>query len=214
MLLHFLIGNISPKGAPAPLTAPKKASPSTEEKDLLSAAINGSQRAYSLLVSRHRKMVFTIALNITANREEAEEALQDTFLKAFRYLPGYRGDSSFKTWLYRIARTTALDHLRRKRLHIISSDIPGSAFTHIPDSSNNSLQAILLEERSDRIKKAIGHLCSADQAALQLFYFHDQSIEEISTAMGWTSGNTKSRLSRARQRLSTVLGEAFRAEVG
>ena len=214
MFLQFLIGNISPKGVPAHLIPPPKETFLTEEKDLLSAAINGSQRAYSQLVRRHQKMVLSIAMDITGCLEEAEEAVQDTFLKAFRYLPGYRGDSSFKTWLYRVARTTALDHLRRKRIRTISPDAPGSPVMQIPEPDSNSLQALIRDEWAGSIKKAMGQLCEADEAALKLFYFHDQSIEQISMTMGWTAGNTKSRLSRARQRLRAVLGDTFQVEAG
>lgn len=187
--------------------------PATEERDLLSAATHGDQSAYSQLVRRHHKMVLSVALRIVHSREDAEEAVQDTFLKAFRYLPGYRGDSSFKTWLYRVARSTALDHLRRKRIRTISPDAPESPLMHMPDPAGNGLQTIIRDERADSIKKAMSQLSQADEVALKLFYFHEQSIEEISLTMGWTAGNTKSRLSRARQRLRAVMGETFQAEI-
>ncbi|MBK7935657.1 MAG: sigma-70 family RNA polymerase sigma factor [Lewinellaceae bacterium] len=127
MFLHFLIGSAAPQSRPPRLMPLRPATPATEERDLLSAATHGDQSAYSQLVRRHHKMVLSVALRIVHSREDAEEAVQDTFLKAFRYLPGYRGDSSFKTWLYRVARSTALDHLRRKRIRTISPDAPGVA---------------------------------------------------------------------------------------
>ena len=210
MFLQFLIGSVTPQTGSSRTISFQ---PVTEERALLSAAIQGEQSAYSQLVRRYQKMVLSIALEITGSREDAEEAVQDTFLKAFRYLPGYRGDSSFKTWLYRIARTTALDQLRRKRIQTVSPDIAGAPAMQIPEPGANSLQVMIRDERTDLIKKAMKQLVQADEAALKLFYFHDQSIEEISTTMGWTVSNTKSRLSRARQRLRIVLGETFRAEV-
>lgn len=211
MITLFLIGPALRKSAPA-IQFPAKTAAPKDEKDLLAAALAGNQHAYNALVKRYQKMVFAVAMDITGCREDAEEAVQDSFLKAFRYLPTYRGDSSFKTWLYRVARTTALDHQRRKRMITVSPDAPGSPVLQIPEPGSNSLQSMMRNERADSIRKAMGQLSSADEAALQLFYFHDQSIEEISMTMGWTASNTKSRLSRARQRLRAVLGEAFVAE--
>ena len=213
MLTQFLIGTRLRKTTEhTPALLPLKSAPPAEEQQLLSAVLSGDQQACNTLVRRYRKMVLNIALGITGSREDAEEAVQDTFVRAFRYLPAFRGDSSFKTWLYRVARTTALDHQRRKRMKIVSSDAPGSPVLQIPEPGSNSLQSMMRAERADSIRKAMGQLSSADEAALQLFYFHDQSIEEISMTMGWTASNTKSRLSRARQRLRAVLGEGFVAE--
>lgn len=212
MITLFLIGPAGRKSIPPTPSPVKTTLLPKDEKELLAEALKGNQVAYNVLVKRYRKMVFSIAMGITDCREDAEEATQDAFLKAFRYLPTYRGESSFKTWLYRVARTTALDYGRRKRIASVSHDAPGSPAMHIQEPGSNSLQVLMRNERTESIKKAMGMLSTADEAALQLFYFHDQSIEEISSTMGWTTSNTKSRLSRARQRLRAVLGDAFVAE--
>ncbi len=207
MLFHFLITSTLGKNH-APYVLPKRQPEALEtEKDIIDAVLAGNQQAFTLLFRRYEKMVFSIALSITRQNEDAEEVMQDTFLKACRYLPGWRADCSFKTWLFRIARTTSLDHLRRKRLDTVSLETPELAVWQLQEPAKNSLQNIMDDERVDRLKGAMKKLSAADEAALMLFYFHEQSIEEVSATMGWTSGNTKSRLCRARQRLKEVLVE-------
>ena len=212
MFIQFLIGGNIQKAAPARTTSSPRIS-GNDESLLLSAALRGEEHAFTSLVRRHHKMVFNLALDMAGSREDAEEIAQDAFVKAFRYLKSYRGESSFKTWLYRVARSAALDHLRRKRLDTVSLDAAGSPVMKMKDSAKNGLQITLSNEQSDLIKQAMHRLSAADETALQLFYFHDQSVEEISTTMGWTSSNTKSRLSRARQRLRSILTEQFAWEL-
>lgn len=199
------MGTALPKVALPSAISPRK-SASGEEEQLLTATLAGDQGAFATLMRRHRKMVLSVALNITGNREDAEEAVQDVFIKALRYLPTFRGDSNFGTWLYRIARTTALDQLRRQRFDSVSLDAPESPAFHLQDRSDNGLQRLMRDERARLVRSAMRRLSKEDETALQLFYFHEKSLEEISATTGWTITNAKSRLSRARKRLGAVLG--------
>ena len=192
--------------APWPLVSP-------EERRLLEAAAAGDQKASAVLVQRHRSAVYAIALRLTGNQSDAEEATQDAFLRAFRYLPNFRGESSFKTWLLRIAGRVAIDHLRRKRMATVSLDAPESPAARLPEKSPGGLQHLLHRERNDLLHKAMRDLSKEDASALQLFYFHEKSIQEITAVMGWTESNTKSRLSRARQRLKVVLMDKYAGEL-
>lgn len=210
----FLIQSAIPCHAPAsdaaqatwPLVSP-------EERRLLEAAAADDQRASAILVRRHRSAVFAIALRLTGNQSDAEEVTQDAFLRAFRYLPNFRGESSFKTWLLRITGRVAIDYLRRKRMATISLDAPESPATRIPEKGPTGLQHLLHSERNALLHKAMQNLSKEDASALQLFYFHEKSIQEITAVMGWTESNTKSRLSRARQRLKVVLMDKYAGEL-
>jgi len=206
MLTQFLISSTlqkTPQQHP-PFFPPQPVQ--TEEERLLTAATRGDQKAMAVLIKRHQKMVLSIALDVTGNRADAEEATQDTFVKAFRFLSNFRRESSFKTWLRRIARTTALNQLRVKGLPSVSLDAPESSPVYfLQENSDNALQLLMRNERARLVKTAIQRLSIEDATALRLFYFHEKSLEEISEATGWTINNAKSRLSRARQRLRAVL---------
>ena len=195
-----------PEPAPWPLV-------SNEERHLLEAAAAGDQKACAMLVQRHQKAVLAIARRLTGNQSDAEEVTQDAFLRAFRYLPNFRGESSFKTWLLRIAGRVAIDHLRRKRLETVSLDVPESPVSRLREKGASGLQHLLHSERNVLLNKAMKDLSKEDSMALQLFYFHEKSIIEITAVMGWTESNTKSRLSRARQRLRTVLMDKYAGEL-
>lgn len=186
---------------------------SPEEHHLLEAAAVGEPKACALLVRRYRSAVYAVALRLTGNSSDADEVTQDAFLRAFRYLPKFRGDSSFKTWLLRIAGRVAIDHLRRKRLATVSLDAPESPVAKLTEKSPSGLQHLMQSERSALLKKAMENLSKEDASALQLFYFQEKSIQEITVALGWTETNTKSRLSRARQRLRGVLLEKYANEL-
>lgn len=215
----FLVQSVlssSGNSALLPLNETQVAAPwplvGAEERCLLEATAAGDQTSYTILVRRYRNAVFAIALRLTANQSDAEEVTQDSFLRAFRYLANFRGESSFKTWLLRITGRVAIDHLRRKKLDTISLDVPESPVARLPEKSPSGLQHLLHDERHELLQKAMQDLSKEDASALQLFYFHEQSIQEITHVMGWTESNTKSRLSRARQRLRVVLMEKYAGE--
>ena len=92
------------------------------DKDIISAVLQGNKQAYAELVNRYQNFVFTICLRYTSNREDAEEIAQDIFVKAYRCLSDFRGDSKFSTWLYTIVNTSCITFLRKKRLQTHSLD--------------------------------------------------------------------------------------------
>ncbi len=216
----FLVQSIlSPSGNSALLPRTETQVPASwplvgpEERRLLEAAAAGEQTAYTILVRRYRSAVFAIAMRLTANQNDAEEVTQDSFLRAFRYFANFRGESSFKTWLLRITGRVAIDHLRRKKSDTVSLDAPESPVARMSEKSPSGLQHLLHDERSALLQTAMQNLSKEDASALQLFYFHEKSIQEITVVMGWTESNTKSRLSRARQRLRVVLTEKYAGEL-
>ena len=88
------------------------------DEALITQALLGQQQAYAQLVERYQHYVFTLAVRMVKNREEAAEVAQDSFLRAFQYLADFRGEAKFSTWLYRIVHSVALNHLRKRRLDV------------------------------------------------------------------------------------------------
>jgi RNA polymerase sigma-70 factor (ECF subfamily) len=172
-------------------------------------ALAGSEAAYTAIVNRYQRMVYSLANDITTNPEDAEEAVQDAFIKAFRYLGNWRGECRFSTWLYHVARTTAIDRRNRRRLNTVSLDDDsndyGTRLKRIADTTPGADEGLLNGERRTQIHEALALLMPPDRNVLILYYLKDQSLEEICQIMGWTMSNAKSRLSRARQRLRLLM---------
>ena len=206
--------NSAPILLSAPVSERLKTSNRDAEAALLRQAIAGNQSAYAALVRRYDRMVYGLALQMVGNREDALEITQDAFLKAFRFLSGYRGESRFSTWLYRIARTSAINYLRRAKRETVALDAPESPVRRMMSDAPDGYQSITVTERSDMLRRAFKMLLPDDSSVLTLFYLKEQSLEEICEIMGWTMSNAKSRLCRARQRLRVVLTENFADEFG
>jgi RNA polymerase sigma-70 factor (ECF subfamily) len=173
---------------------------------LVQQALAGSQLAYNALVSRYRRMVFSLAADLLRNPDDANEAAQDAFLKAFRYLQSWRGECRFSTWLYRVTRTVIFDYLRRnrsreRRFPTVSTE----HLTHHSDNTPTASDRLIRQEQQSEIAAALDLLLPGDRAVLTLFYLQEQSLEEICQIMNWQMSNAKSRLCRARQRLRAVL---------
>ena len=202
----------TPKDLSVPLEKRWNASSQKAETELIQQAISGSQAAYAALVRRYDRMVYSLAIQMLGNREDALEVTQDAFLKAFRFLASYRGESRFSTWLYRIARTSAINYLRRARRETIALDAQESPVRQMQSDMQNGADNLERSERSELLLRAFDRLIPEDGTVLRLFYLQEQRLEEICEIMGWTMSNAKSRLSRARQRLRNVLVEHFSDE--
>src|SRR4051812_33901941 len=92
----------------------------SNDTDVIALVLKGNQQAYSILVERYRNYVFTLVLRYIKSREDAEEVAQDVFIKAYRSLPDFRGQSKFSTWLYTVTTTTCISFLRKKRPEVHS----------------------------------------------------------------------------------------------
>jgi RNA polymerase sigma factor (sigma-70 family) len=183
------------------------------DEALIQQAIAGQQTAYAMLVKRYESYVFTLSLRFVKNREDAHEVAQDSFLRAFRYLPDFRGDAKFSTWLYKIVYTTALNRLRKNNPDIVSLD-DAERPVHLKNQNTPDVSTGL--ERSDRnkaLKKAIEMLSPDDAGVITLFYLYEHSLEQICEMMGLSMSNAKTKLCRARQRLKVIMEEYFSTEI-
>jgi RNA polymerase sigma factor (sigma-70 family) len=176
---------------------------SASESSLVPAAQSSGHRVYAELWGRHRGMIFRIVQRIVKNREDAEDVLQDTWIKAFLNISAFDGRSAFSTWVTRIAINSALMKLRKRRWHIeISLDDHGDTepcrFIEIAESSPDPEEDCIRRERQLRARRAIQRLSPNLRKVLELRMSMDGSIQEIASITGISATATKSRLLRAR----------------
>jgi len=183
------------------------------DNDLIVQVLRGNQQVFAELVKRYQNFVFTIILRYVENREDAEEISQDVFVKAYRSLADFRGDSKFSTWLYTITSTTCITHLRRKKQDVFSLD-QENVFARA-ENLNSGFTANEVEQKSkiNMVNSAIALLSPDDAQVITLFYKAEQSLDEIATIMGLETNTVKVRLHRARQRLREKMEKHFVAEL-
>ena len=183
------------------------------DNEVLSRVLQGDQQAYAEIVKRYQSFVFTIALRYVPGREDAEEISQDCFVKAYRSLSDFRGDSKFSTWLYTIVTTTCITFLRKKKLETQSLD--NEKVFEAADSVDSGFRANQVEQKSrvTMVNRAIALLSPDDAQIITLFYKGEQSLEEIGQILGIESNTVKVRLHRARQRLKEKMEKHFSAEM-
>jgi RNA polymerase sigma-70 factor (ECF subfamily) len=182
-----------------------------EDSDLVRKTLRGDLKAFGELVDRYKHMVFTLACRILRNREDAEEIAQDTFVKAFKSLDTFLGDSKFSTWLYKIAYYHSLDKLKKKKRAIdtVSIDLKTPAKLQV---MNEVLADLEQQDRSRLVKAAIDRLTEEDAVIITLFYFEDLSIREISEIVLLSPQNIKVRLYRGRKQLANLLNSSLHKE--
>ena len=174
--------------------------------------LQGNTAAYAHLVEQYQSYVFTITHRILSSREEAEEAAQDTFVKAFRRLKDYRHEAKFTTWLYPIARNTAIDY-KRKKTRITASIDEDERFFHVIDTdSKGQFAQLQAKQRAVYIEKLINQLPEEDAMLITLFYLKEQSIEEIAKISQLSTSNIKVKLFRLRKKLKKKLQKMLEGE--
>lgn len=183
------------------------------DEHLIEQARNGRQTAFGMLVKRYEQYAFTLALRFVKNREDAHEVAQDAFLRAFRYLPDFRGDAKFSTWLYKIVYSTSLNFLRKQNPDIQSIDDENRPLKLPDEGTPDPSQAMEKEDRNAALQQAIQLLSPDDGGIITLFYLYEHNLEEICQIMDMTMTNAKTKLCRARQRLKVIVEDRFSAEI-
>jgi len=186
-----------------------------DEPVLVAAAQAGDITAFETLVGRYERKILRLAQNITQNREDAEDVMQEAFLKAYEHLSGFQGNSRFYTWLVRIAVNQALMKLRKRRPNVVSIDeevntgedlIPREIEDWGPSPEDRYKQT----ELSDILSEVIGDLDPSFRIVFQLRDIEELSTEETAEALGLSVPAVKSRLLRARLKLRQKLNKYFR----
>lgn len=183
------------------------------DTEIISKVLQGEQAVFAQLVQRYQNFVFTLVLRFTDNREDAEEIAQDVFVKAYRSLADFRGESKFSTWLYTIVRTSCITFLRKKKLDITSIDNERTFLQLENRESGFKANTIEQKSRHAMVNEAIRLLSPDDSQVITLFYKGEQSLEEIGKIMGLDPNTVKVKLHRARQRLKEKMEKFFSHEV-
>lgn len=173
---------------------PEPAGPA--DATLVEGARRGDRQAFCLLVDRHRHHAYGLALRITRSPEDAEEAAQEAFVRAWLALSRFRGEASFGTWLHRIVARRALDHaLARRRRESLQTDV--DAARHVPAPGATGRDGILAR----RIECLTAQLSAPQHAVVALFYGEGQPVAEIAQMLEIPENTVKTHLRRARQAL-------------
>lgn len=175
-----------------------------DDQHYINLVIKGDTNAFAVLANQYKNMVFSLALKMVKNREEAEEVAQDAFIKVYKSLGKFKGDSKFSTWLYTITYNTCLDRLRKykREQHTVTVDEYIENQLALADNTLNSLED---NERKKIIQDCLLLLPGEDSFLLTLFYFEDQSVKEIAGIIGVNPNHVKIKLYRSRKRLAAVL---------
>jgi RNA polymerase sigma-70 factor (ECF subfamily) len=177
----------------------------------LEKILTGDTRAFSWLVDKYKDMVYTLCIRMLGSEVEAEEAAQDVFIKVFRSLKNYQGRSKFSTWIYRITYNHCISILRKKVKMI---DLVDEIHEDQVDvKALDALQDLKAEERSRYLQKALAELPETDALVITLYYYEDQSLEEIMEITGLTSSNVRVRLHRARLKIYAELSRQLKTEL-
>jgi len=181
------------------------------DNEIIKSVNCGNKHNYKLLVDRYKAKAFSLLFRMLKNKEEAEEVLQDSFIKAYFALPDFKYESKFSTWFYKIVYNSCLSHLsklkRRQELEYISIDYENE----FGKQDENIL--VNLEKTNLQLYQYIDMLPIKYSLILILFYIDELSINEISTTLNLSVSNTKVHLHRARTLLKNILEKHHFKEV-
>jgi RNA polymerase sigma-70 factor (ECF subfamily) len=195
--------------------APDRDLAAEEERALVIQAQKGDREAFEQLVYRHDRDILRLAYHMLGNREEAREVFQDTFLKAYRSLGRFRSESSFYTWIYRIATNVALDRLRKRQT--LRDEVSYEADPENPDRPalkdtleeqsyySNPERSLYGREIGDKILEALGTLSEKERLVFELRHYQGLRLRMIGEIMGSTEETAKNYLFRATQKLRSYL---------
>jgi RNA polymerase sigma-70 factor (ECF subfamily) len=179
---------------------------SNQEQVWVEQAREGDQRAFGLLVQAYQKPVFNLTYRMLGNAQEAEDAAQETFLRAYSSLRQYQTEHKFSTWLFAIANHHCIDRLRKRRVSFVSIE-DNPVLENLTGEEPLPERQAVMREQSVEMQKLLQGLAPEYRLPLVLRYWEDYSYEDIATTMEITVAAVKSRLFRARQQVAKLYGE-------
>ena len=171
-----------------------------EEQDCLLQAQKGDSQAFSHLVEAYQRPVYNLCYRMLGNAEDAEDASQETFLRAFRSIRQFDPSRPFPTWLLSIAAHFCIDQIRRRRTPVISTE--DMSLPDLPDPAPDMDSRLSRKEEQQRIRSLLQILDATDRAVVVMYYWYDFSYTEIAQSLKLTEGAVKSRLHRARRAMT------------
>lgn len=182
-----------------------------DDRYYIKKVLDGESSAFAYLVDRYKHMAYNISLRIVRQSEDAEDVTQDSFVKAYRFLKGFKGDSKFSTWLYRIVYNTSVSHMRKKQSDFTTEKTDGHILEYADFSGS-------IESNDDEIivaalKRAMDDLTVEEQTMVALYYYDKNSIDDIAGIMSLSVSNVKVKLFRARKKLKDLIPQFMKNTV-
>ncbi len=184
------------------------AAPQLSERELLERAQMGDHQAFASIVQSYQRPVYNLCYRMLGDPEEAEDATQETFMRAYTHLEKYDPNRKFINWVFTIASNHCVDRLRKRKL-VVSSLEDHPYVEHIPTpDSNNPHHLAEQRERADEIQRWIDQLPPEYRTPIVLLYWYNYSYEEIAEIMRLSVPAVKSRLHRARKRIAAMIQQS------
>jgi RNA polymerase sigma-70 factor, ECF subfamily len=183
---------------------------SPQDAELVTQVLGGDRDAYGLLVQRHSRSLFALAYRVTGNQEDADEVVQETFLRAYRNLSRFEQRANFGTWLYRITMNCALDLKEKRRPEIGAMQVaedpePGEHEVQLASSNPDQDQLVFGSQVREKVAEAMKLLSKTERAAFVMRHLEGRSIEEIAGVLGQKPNATKNSIFRAVQKMRQQL---------
>lgn len=172
---------------------------------IIKEVLGGKSEQFEHILNRYSGQVFNLISHIVPCKEDAEELTQDVFIKVFRLLSTFKEESSFSTWIYRIATNTALSAARKMKHDTLHLD--DAAYSNIPEEIIDEALDNDSEERLQRLSDAIEMLCADERALITLYYINEKPIAEVASVLGLTASNVKIKLHRTRKKLYLIMND-------
>ncbi len=171
----------------------------------------GEKDAFAPLVDTYKNMVFTLCVRMLGDENDAEEAAQEVFIKAYHSIHSYREKAKFSTWIYRITYNHCISVIRKKiRVIDLADEVPED---RVDEGVMDGLDRLGEEDRRHYVQKALEVIPETDAFMVTLFYFEGLDLEEIARITGYSSGNVRTRLHRARKKIYEVLQDLLHKEI-
>ena len=179
------------------------------ENEIIRSVLRGNVNDFEKLVTAYEKNVYNIALRMVGDPDDAADMTQEAFIKAYRALSGFRGDSKFSSWLYRIASNVCLDFLRSRSRHpqvsLSTVDEDDRATFELPDMRQNPEEQLMKKLGMEAVRRGLEQLPEQQRQILVLRELGGLSYAELAQTLGLEEGTVKSRIFRARKRLCALL---------
>jgi RNA polymerase sigma factor (sigma-70 family) len=181
----------------------------SEERRIIEKVLKGDTNAFEAIVSEHERLVYNIALKMLQSPEDAQDAVQETFIKAYQSLGAFRGESKLSVWLYRLASNVCIDMLRKRRVQTVSlsaeDEDGGEQALELPDERFSPEAELEKKELRRAVREGLGELGDDYRQVLVMREVAGLSYNEIAEATRLDLGTVKSRIFRARKKLCTIL---------
>ncbi|MCA0269411.1 MAG: sigma-70 family RNA polymerase sigma factor [Bacteroidetes bacterium] len=191
-------------------TAPAPSASSEQDRAWIAKALRGDQRAYERLVAKYERALYHHILRLVRSRDDVDDLVQETFIKAFAALEAYTPQYAFSTWLYKIATNHAIDHLRKRRIATTSIDRPiqtkdGEMQMELPDDTYRPDKPLVEDQRRTLLAEAVEQLPDKYRRVIEMRHQQEMTYEDIAETLDLPLGTVKAHIFRARELLNRYL---------